>query len=123
MNAVVFEMLYDLSGKEKRFHTSIFPVAAAILRKKIEKEGDAVLQKAKAWQDETRIELVDDENENEPSFENPYEDTMAVEWRNKFSCIVFQDANGDCRLPYGPPVEAGTTATQLASWLGNTSLA
>ncbi|KAI4917742.1 hypothetical protein J4E85_009834 [Alternaria conjuncta] len=104
MNAVVCEMLYDLSGKEKRVHQSIFPVAAAILRKKIEKEGDAVLQKAQVWQDETRIELVDDKNEDEPSFENPDEDTMAVEWRNKFGCIVFQDANGDCRMPYGPPV-------------------
>jgi hypothetical protein len=103
MNTVIVYMLYDLGG-EQRDHPSIFPAAAGTLRKLIQSEGGHCLAKASEWQQEMKVKLEDCQSEEEPSFENPCEDTMGVQWRNMFSDIFFQDENGDFRMPYGPPV-------------------
>jgi hypothetical protein len=103
MTDVVADMLYDLGGR-RRYHASIFPVAAAILRKIVQKEGNNVLMNAMVCQEEMKLNLEDSRAEDEPSFENPDEDNWDLELRGMADLIILQDANGDCRMPFGPPV-------------------
>jgi hypothetical protein len=100
MNTVIGEMLYELAG-ERRHHPSLLPAAAAMLRKVIEEEGSVVLREAEARQEEMKFRKTAPESEVEPSFENPFEDMFSLKDRSIFGQIIFQDGNGDCRMPFG----------------------
>ncbi|CAN9168213.1 unnamed protein product [Alternaria alternata] len=101
MNRVATDMLHDLSG-EPRHHPTIFPEAAAIVRKIIQEEGDAVSKKAKirteGMLEDLHTRAVGSDKE---SFENPPEDTMSLEWRERFSMIAFADDMNNVRMPFG----------------------
>jgi hypothetical protein len=79
----------------------MFSYAVNMLREVIEGEGSVVLDNAEAQQQAMKYQQLELQAETEPSFENPPEDMMPLEFRNLFSGIVFQDANGDCRMPFG----------------------
>ncbi|KAH6860295.1 hypothetical protein B0T12DRAFT_410100 [Alternaria alternata] len=59
---------------------------------------------AMVCQEEMKLNLEDSRAEDEPSFENPDEDNWDLELRGMADLIILQDANGDCRMPFGPPV-------------------
>jgi hypothetical protein len=99
MNAVVCEMLYDLGG-EPRLQPSVFPVVAIILRKVVQEEGDAVLTKAQAWQENVKLKLEDFKGAYEPSFENPNADNIGLMARQRFGAIICQDENRNCSMPF-----------------------
>ena len=103
MNDVIGDMLYDLGG-HPRHHASIFPVAAAILRKIVQKEGNNVLMNSMVCREEMKLSLENSKAEDEPSFENPSEDTMNLELRGMAGRIILLDENGGFRMPFGPPV-------------------
>ncbi|CAN9097285.1 unnamed protein product [Alternaria alternata] len=103
MNDVIGDMLYDLGG-HPRHHASIFPVAAAILGKIVQKEGDNVLMNSMVCQEEMKLSLENSKAEDEPSFKNPSEDTMNLELRGMAGRIILLDENGGFRMPFGPPV-------------------
>jgi hypothetical protein len=103
MNAVIGDMLYDLGG-HPRHHASIFPKAAAILCKTVQKEGNNVLMNAIVYQEEMKLNLEDFKAEVEPSFENPYEDIIDLDFRGMAGNIMLHDENGGFRMPFGPPV-------------------
>ncbi|CAN9098938.1 unnamed protein product [Alternaria alternata] len=103
MNNVIGDMLYDLGGNQ-RHHASIFPVAAVILRKVVQREGNNVLMSANVCQEEMKLDLEKFKAEDEPSFENPFEDAMDLEFRGMASHIILLDENGNSRMPFGPPV-------------------
>jgi hypothetical protein len=105
MNSVVGEMLYDLGGKTRR-HGSIFPAVSEMVRKVIDKEGNTVLTNANMLREDLKLKLKTMKSEDEPSFENPDEDMIGLDFRSRFRFgrIALQDANGDCRMPFGPPV-------------------
>lgn len=117
MTAVMSDMLYDLGG-DQRHHRSIFPVVATIVRKIVQKEGDAVLEKAKVRQEEMKIELEDVKGDDEPSFENQYEDIIDLEFRNLAMCIIFSDADGDCLMPFGLPKRRRIGHCVIGFWFG-----
>jgi hypothetical protein len=104
MNAVINEMLHHCAGLPHH-HPLVFPAAVHMMADVITKEGDATLAKANSQEDKLKIPQLEPEAEAEPSFENPYEDMMSFEWRNMASMIVFQDENGDCRMPFDMPIE------------------
>ncbi|KAH6858892.1 hypothetical protein BKA58DRAFT_444075 [Alternaria rosae] len=93
MNTVVCEMLYDLGGAQ-RLQPSIFPVAATILRKVIQNEGDTTLTKARVWQEKTKLKVEDFKGMDEPSFENPDADRIGLHLRKKFVTIMCMDQKG-----------------------------
>ncbi|CAO2648057.1 Nn.00g089790.m01.CDS01 [Neocucurbitaria sp. VM-36] len=99
MTAVINELLFDLAGVP-RYHLSVFPTAVAMLGKVINEEGDKVLAEARALQQEMKVQHSGPESEKEPSFENPPEDLIGLEWRNRFSEIYIQDENGELRTLY-----------------------
>ncbi|KAL1799870.1 hypothetical protein ACET3X_000212 [Alternaria dauci] len=99
MNTVIRELLYDLEGR-LRYRASMFPVAAAILCKIVQKEGNIVLTTAKMCQDEMQLSLEDSKAEDEPSFENPFEDEVDLRFRNMAAFIIVQDDKGNCRMPF-----------------------
>jgi hypothetical protein len=103
MNGIITDMLYDLGG-HPRYHASIFPAAAAILRKIVQKECNNVLMNAMVCQEEMKLDLDDSKTEDEHSFENPYEDITDLQLRRMAGLIILQDKNGDCRMPFGLPV-------------------
>jgi hypothetical protein len=100
MNAIINEMLNHCDGR-KPYSILIFPDAVEMLRNVIEEEGSEVIDHAKACQEDRRIQQVEPMAENEPSFENPGEDMVGLQWRNMFSSIIVQDPNGDVRMPFG----------------------
>jgi hypothetical protein len=103
MNAVIGDMLYDLGG-HPRHHTSIFPKAAAILCKTLQEEGNNVLMNAMVCQEEMKLNLEDLKAEVEPSFENPYEDIIDLDFRGMVGNIMLHDENRGFRMPFGRPV-------------------
>jgi hypothetical protein len=103
MNAVIGDMLYDLGG-HPRHHTSIFPKAAAILCKTLQEEGNNVLMNAMVYQEEMKLNLEDFKAEVEPSFENPYEDIIDLDFRGMVGNIMLHDENRGFRMPFGRPV-------------------
>lgn len=100
MNAVINEMLSHYSGLQHH-HPLMFPDAVSMLRQVINAEGSVVVDKAKAQMNSYKLQLLDHVRKTEPSFENQYEDMMPLEARDLFSAVIFQDANGDCRMPFG----------------------
>jgi len=102
MNSVIIEMFSHLSG-HPHHDKLMFPDAVDMLRKVIVKEGSVVLDRAEAQRQNIIARQTEPQSEPEPSFENPPEDLMPLDWRNRFGCIVFQDADGNCRMPFGMP--------------------
>ncbi|KAI4943438.1 hypothetical protein J4E91_009347 [Alternaria rosae] len=100
MKSVVSEMLWDLNG-HPRLQPSIFPVAATILRKAIQKEGDTTLTKARIWQEKMKLKVEDFKAMDEPSFENPDADRIGLHLRKKFGTITCMDGKGNFTSPFG----------------------
>jgi hypothetical protein len=76
----------------------------AILRKIVQKEGNNVLMNSMVCREEMKLSLENSKAEDEPSFENPSEDTMNLELRGMAGRIILLDENGGFRMPFGPPV-------------------
>jgi hypothetical protein len=100
MNSITVEMLHDLGG-EPRHHLTIFPEAAAIVRKVIQDGGSAVCKKAAVRAEEMKHLHTKDVDSDKESFENPPEDTIPLEGRERFSFIAFVDDMDNCRIPFG----------------------
>jgi hypothetical protein len=100
MNATIAEILTHHSGKPHQ-NRLMFPDAVDMLRKFIKEEGTAVLEKASTQQADIRLPRNHGKKKAEPSFENPFDNLMSLDWRDRFGMIVLQDANGDCHMPFG----------------------
>ncbi|KAB2102465.1 hypothetical protein AG0111_0g8965 [Alternaria gaisen] len=103
MNAIIGDMLYDLGG-HPRHHTNIFPKAAAIICKTLQEEGNNVLMNAMVCQEEMKLNLENFKAEVEPSFENPYEDIIDLDFRGMVGNVMLHDENRGFRMPFGRPV-------------------
>jgi hypothetical protein len=101
MNAVINEMLSHC-GTSPHLNRLMFPDAVDILRQIIEHEGGATLEEAAVREKDIKLQQTESQSQVEPSFENPHEDWMDLEFRNRFSTIMFGEEHGNVRMPFGP---------------------
>jgi hypothetical protein len=101
MNDVINEMLRHCVTLVVQ-NKLMLPDAVNILRKVIEQEGGTTLANAMARAEYIKLQQTKPQTEVEPSFENPHEDWMDLEFRNRFSTIMFGDEHGNVRMPFGP---------------------
>lgn len=100
MKAVVVQISDHWSGTAHR-HNIMLPDAVDILRKVIMKEGRMVIDKLEVQQEKMKSRQTSAPEEVESSFENQDEECLPLKLRDLFGDIIFQDANGDWRMPFG----------------------